>query len=643
MSPRGMDFRWWHISGGDEDSAGNAESESVSHSPTDFSEVDQPPELRLRLEEGRSLLDECRPVLTADRYVRNSEGESILRGIQALSKAGPQGIAGLEADELRDWRKLAGCAEQNDLEATLSQNNWAYVDRQMALVQEITSTEMPRSLTEEQARAVAQDEDVTLVLGGAGTGKTSVIVGKALYLAQGLDVDASQILVLAFNRKAAGEIRERLPEDLAGVQVSTFHSFGRRVIAESEIAPTVSRLATDNFACTRALTSILEAMLRDPRTYKVVVEFLAYRSSPYRSLFEFKTVAEYQEYVRSVERRNLNGDLVRSYEEVLVSNFLTEHGVKFRYERPYEERTADRKHQQYRPDFYLPEYGIYLEHFALDRKSRPPEMWGDYSDSVEWKRQLHRVSGTTLIESHSWEVGDLRFDALRQKLEAHGVEMERRDCAELVIELARQKILVLADLLNTFMKHAKAADLSVDDMLERAGTGSTRERSERFLTIYETVRERCEQLLRDERAVDFTDLIKRATGLIENDAWQSPFRYVLVDEFQDISADRIALLRSLKRPGVAYFLVGDDWQSIYRFAGSDVHLMMSCSEYLGHVAECHLTQTFRFGERVQTPSTGFTQANPEQSRRELRPAETSLDRGVAVVRSRTQDAGAHAA
>ena len=229
---------------------------------------------------------------------------------------------------------------------------------------------------------------------------------------------------------------------------------------------------------------------------------------------------------------------------------------------------------------------------------------------------------------------------LRQKLEEHGVEMERRDCAELVIELARQKILVLADLLNTFITHAKAADLSVDDMLERAGSGSTRERSERFLTIYETVRERYEQLLRDEGAVDFTDLIKRANRLIENGAYQSPFRYILVDEFQDISADRMALLKSLKGPGVAYFLVGDDWQSIYRFAGSDVQLMMSCSEYLGRVVECHLTQTFRFGERVQTPSSGFIQANPEQSRRELKPAETRQGPGSqAVVRSRTQDAG----
>ena len=639
MSPRGMGFQWWHFSGGDEDSPDYAEPESVSPSPTESSEVDQPPEQRLRLEEARSLLDECRPVLGDERFIRHSEGESILRSVRALSKVGPQGIAGLEADELRDWRNLVGYTDLDEFEDALSQNNRAYVDRQVAVVQEITSNEMPRSLTDEQARAVAQDEDVTLVLAGAGTGKTSVIVGKILYLAQGLDVDPSQILVLAFNRKAAEEIRERLPEDLVGVQVSTFHSFGRRVIAESDVAPTISRLATDSFACTRALTSILEAMLRDPQTYKEVMEFLAYRSSPYRSPFEFKTVSEYQEYVRSVERRNLNGDLVRSYEEVLVSNFLTEHGVKFRYERPYEERTADRKYQQYRPDFYLPEYDIYLEHFALDRKGRPPENWGDYSGSVQWKRQLHRDSGTTLVESHSWEVGDFQFDALRQKLVAHGVEMERRDCAELVIELAGQKILVLADLLNTFITHAKAADLSVDDMQGRAGSGSTRERSERFLTIYETVRERYEQLLRDERALDFTDLIKRATRLIEDDTWQSPFRYVLVDEFQDISADRMALLKSLKGPGVAYFLVGDDWQSIYRFAGSDVQLMMGCSEHLGHVAECHLTQTFRFGERVQTPSTGFIQANPEQSRRELKPAETSKDRGVAVVRSRTQDAG----
>ena len=92
--------------------------------------------------------------------------------------------------------------------------------------------------------------------------------------------------------------------------------------------------------------------------------------------------------------------------------------------------------------------------------------------------------------------------------------------------------------------------------------------------------------------------------------WQSPFRYILVDEFQDISADRMALLKSLKGPDVAYFLVGDDWQSIYRFAGSDVQLMMSCSEHLGHVVECHLTQTFQVWRACTDAVDGFHSSQP---------------------------------
>ena len=211
MSPRGTGFRWWHFSGGDGDSPDNVESKSGSP-PTDVPEVSDTPEVRLRLEEARSLLDEGRPILSAYRYVRYSEGQSILWRVRELSTAGPQGLAGLEPDELYDWRNLVQYNEPNGLEAARRENNEAYVDGQLAAVHATTSAHMPTSLTDEQARAVAQDEDVTLVLAGAGTGKTSVIVGKALYLAQGLDVDPSQILVLAFNRKAAEEIRERLPQ-----------------------------------------------------------------------------------------------------------------------------------------------------------------------------------------------------------------------------------------------------------------------------------------------------------------------------------------------------------------------------------------------------------------------------------------------
>ena len=108
---------------------------------------------------------------------------------------------------------------------------------------------------------------------------------------------------------------------------------------------------------------------------------------------------------------------------------------------------------------------------------------------------------------------------------------------------------------------------------------------------------------------------------------------MLVDEFQDISAGRMALLHAIKGPGVAYFLVGDDWQSINRFAGSDVGLMRECGRYLGHVRERALGRTFRFARGIMEPSTAFVARNPAQTQRTLRPAEGVRDGGVTVIAS----------
>ena len=114
--------------------------------------------------------------------------------------------------------------------------------------------------------------------------------------------------------------------------------------------------------------------------------------------------------------------------------------------------------------------------------------------------------------------------------------------------------------------------LTLDELRKRVL--GDRRRNERFLD--EQVQERYERLLADEKALDFHDLINRAACHIREGRWEHSYRYVLVDEFQDISAGRMALLQSLRRRNVAYFLVGDDWQSIYRFSGSDVGLLRDC-------------------------------------------------------------------
>ena len=160
-----------------------------------------------------------------------------------------------------------------------------------------------------------------------------------------------------------------------------------------------------------------------------------------------------------------------------------------------------------------------------------------------------------------------------------------------------------------------------------------RRRNERFLEVFEQVHDRYERLLTDEEALDFHDLINRATCYIQKGRWEHSYRYVLVDEFQDISAGRMALLQSLRRRNVAYFLVGDDWQSIYRFAGSDVGLLRDCGDYLGHVKKRTLSQTFRFGAGIGSPSTAFVRRNPEQTQRTLlsKPVNNVRDDGICVV------------
>ena len=572
-------------------------------------------------------------LFTGETYARRSEVDAHHRNLVSMVKrCGSLIQDGLDTEAQNEFRRLSSLSDPETFEIEREENNRRFIDRQVPLVQQTVWDAVNTRLTDEQAAAVATDEDVTLVLAGAGTGKTSVIVGKLAHLVKDGSVDPNDVLVLAYNRKAALQIRERLPRDLEGAHVSTFHSLGRRIISESDVAPTISRLAGDRFAFTIAIDGILEQLLHNPEQSRSVAEFIAYRQAPYRSAFDFRSRAEYDEYVRSIELRTLSGDLVKSYEELVIANYLTEHGVEFSYERPYGVRTASRRHRQYQPDFYLPEYDIYIEHFALDREGNPPHGWAGYAEGVAWKREIHKLYKTRLIETFSWFQGEgVLRERLGASLEASGVKLVQRDVGPLVLELARRKISVLARLMTTFLTQAKTADISLDELAIRARRSGDPARAETFLQVYRQVRDRYEQMLADEGAIDFHDLINRAVWGVRHGKWTPPFRYVLVDEFQDISSGRMRLLQALNEGGVRYFLVGDDWQSIYRFAGSDVSLMRDCQTHLGNVQHRHLTRTWRFGSGILEPSSAFVQRNPEQSQRSLTPANVAEDRGIKIV------------
>ena len=357
--------------------------------------------------------------------------------------------------------------------------NSLYIAKGVPMVHEATRQTLRNSLTTEQAEAIATDEDVTLVLAGAGTGKTSVIVGKVAYLIHNQGVRPDQVLVLAFNRKAAEEIRGRLKGDLASTRVHTFHCFGRRVIAEVEAAPTISKLAEDELKLRRAIDRIIAELLEDPEQSKAVINFIIYHHAPYRSAFEFSTNEQYEEHIRDVELRSLSGDLVKSFEELEIANYLTEHGVEFRYEEPFKTRTATRRHRQYQPDFFLPGYDIYIEHFALNQEGRPPRGWTGYAEGVEWKRRIHRQRGSTLVETYSWQHRQgILLEMLRRQLEETRVHFRQIPRQQLVRRLTKERVSWLAGLLSTFLNHVKSSGITSDR--PRARARNRRKRKDRW-------------------------------------------------------------------------------------------------------------------------------------------------------------------
>ena len=492
-----------------------------------------------------------------------------------------------------------------------------------------------RHLTDEQLEAIVTDEDVTLVLAGAGTGKTSVIVGKVVHLVHNEGVAPSDILVLAFNTKAREEIRQRLDElrfNLTRVDVHTFHSYGGSIVARHENRKfRISELADDRKKLRDALDQMIKAILDDPDRHRIVLDFLVYYSLGYRSPFDFATEEEYKHYIRTIELRTLNGDKVKSFEELMIANYLTENGVDFDYEAEYQHDTASTEHRPYHPDFWLRDHDIYIEHFAL-RENGSSHFGAEYEKGVKWKLDTHGRYGTTLIKTYSWQRrrGTL-LDELREQLEAADVELCPVPRAELVAMLKRQEVSNLSKLLATFLDHVKTSGLHPEELWTRADQTGDVQRNHRFLDLYEQIHEMYEDRLSKEGRRDYHDLINLATKYLCDSGSLSRYRYVLVDEFQDISAGRMALLRVLKDPNVAFFLVGDDWQSINRFAGSDVGLMQNCGEHLGYVKRVDLSQTFRFFDGIGTPATGFIQKNRAQSKRQLRSRRSGAGDGIVIV------------
>lgn len=499
-----------------------------------------------------------------------------------------------------------------------------------------------RQLDDQQMKCIVKPVSNHLVIAGAGTGKTTTIVGKVKYLIKSGLYEPEDILVLSFTNASASEMRERINKETGmNIVASTFHTLGINIISTVEKRmPKITQIQLQKF-----VREHLKENMKSPRYLELLCKYFLFSNNKYsRTEFDFQSMKEYQEYLRMNPPITLKGERVKSYGEMDIANFLFQNGISYEYEKEYEFDTRTKRHAQYYPDFYLPDYGYYLEYFGINENNKVPSYFiskdgknpsKSYQKQMEWKRKLHQNNNTVLIECYAYErFGGKLLLYLKNKLIKQGIELKPLTAEEIwkkVVETNSNDILTgLAELMSRIISLMKNNECDLNDLRKlshkRFGGGQYDVLVELITPIYQTYKMTLEQ--REE--IDFDDMINNATHMVSDGRYVNPYKYVIVDEYQDISKSCFNLLKALRKSSdYNLFCVGDDWQSIYRFAGSDIDYIINFSKYWGTTEHSKIETTYRFTNSLIDISGSFVMKNPLQIKKDMkgRPSELGFAMG----------------
>jgi DNA helicase-4 len=307
---------------------------------------------------------------------------------------------------------------------------------------------------------------------------------------------------------------------------------------------------------------------------------------------------------------------VKSHGEWLIANYLFTHSVPYQYEALYD--VGELPKDRHKPDFTILQSGqqtIWIEYFGMDRAGSvaPGISKEGYLAGMEFKKQVHSRNSTILIDLYYYDLkeGNL-LKKLKEALKQHKVKLKPKS-AEEILKQANEigydsRFLKVCE---QFLSHVRAQRLSTSELITLAGS---QERDKAFIKVFNQFLSAYERELSKLKLPDYAELIHGAADSISSSEYDFDFTHVLVDEFQDISSDRNRLIDSMKEanPKLEVTYVGDDWQSIYRFSGSEVSIMRDASRPKMTRKRVDLTATYRLPQVIADISRIFILKNPLQ-------------------------------
>lgn len=536
-----------------------------------------------------------------------------------------------------------------NLHNTVAEMNATFIEQEKMRCDALLSDIDGKTLDDQQRTVVVSDEDHTLVLAGAGSGKTLTIAGKVKYLCDEKKVNPKDILLIAFTKKSAEEMTERIANKLGiEIEATTFHKLGLNIIkAAKGYRPDVSE-GLDSFVS----DYFEKEIVNQPQIIRCLLEYFAYflniptdmdecaslgERYDHDKTMDFETIQSKYEKAsyaaeesakRKENKQTLVGEYVKSLEEVTIANFLFLNGVRYEYEKQYPYESDDLLRKSYRPDFYLPDYDLYIEHFGINRENRLPWLSPieeqKYLEGMQWKRALHKQNGTRLLETYSYYSSDGRLlDELDSMLKRNGVKYKEPDFYEIFDKIYSKEsdkyfseFMLLCCTFITLFKSNGYKIHEINNLTYKSKKFNNSfhvRRTELFKAIITPVMIAYEEGLAGSNSIDFSDMINTAKEIVAEGFEVGKYKYVIIDEFQDISVARYKLIKAiLDQTGAKLLCVGDDWQSIYRFTGSDISLFTNFESYFGYTNIMRIEKTYRNAQQLIDEMGSFITKNPLQ-------------------------------
>ncbi|MEP6646999.1 MAG: UvrD-helicase domain-containing protein [Saprospiraceae bacterium] len=518
------------------------------------------------------------------------------------------------------------------------------------------------ALNEEQHQAVTSQEKRILVLAGAGSGKTKTLLQKIIYLVEEKGVSPTSILAITFTKNAANEMVDRLimsadnsgayerilfdkkvsaPQtELArqewrnkykwinGLTLKTFHSFCYSVLRNYGAKEFDNRFRIigdeapkddDEFSKYVASETVIQVF---QKLLIIECENPEYLLRLKRYILDYFVDGNHKkknENTYSTKEgkffTTLNGNKVRSKSEQAIADWLYRHNIPFEYEPQL--NVSD---FSFHPDFYIPAANLYIEHVS------------NLSYKLEDKEKQFNKGKILLAKTYEEQTKDSAyFNLVLDNLIRGRLPADYNKTVELNFqEEFKTYLREVAEFSGTAMRimnMIKVENTPIETIQENASKDQ-HERVRDFYSLALPIIEKYNAYCVDKSYLDFNDMITRAITVFQSQEdisnyYRTKIQYVLVDEFQDVNNLQVDLIKLMLTDQTQLFCVGDDWQSIYGFRGSNVSYTIEFEKHFMGSQLIKLNLNYRSTQHIVGASNEVISHNKIKIEKEIRASKIS--------------------